>query len=263
MDPTQYLLNISTKIFFRLCLVMHSVTCMRPRAPIKQPMSYDRISNEWRLKGFTFGASGSGLTLWGHTDKGYRQRTTLNAECGTTAAIAADYSTGGERLTKQMAGARYIPLPLFLEPDEAGRRLAEFMALRRAESLNIAGNGIHTLHGKGWTQDAVDLWLFECLSIALKLYPIAWIQSGGQTGLDFSGAICAARLEVPAHILFPAGFIQRDVKGVDKPQDPVALLALIQTRALMLPSLFRTSTQESSSLAQQDSQIRDHNNPHP
>lgn len=198
-------------------------------------MGIEQIDRTWRRQGFTLGASGGGVDLWAHTDSGYRRRTQANAECDATAAIAADYSSGGERLTKQLAGPRYIPLPLFLEPDEAGRRLAEFMGQRKARSLNIAGNGIHTLDSKGWTQDAVDLWLFECLKVALGSHPVEWIQSGGQTGLDLSGAICAARLGVRAAILFPAGFKQRDIAGADMAHDPTALIETILARAKLLP----------------------------
>ena len=198
-------------------------------------MSINARTQAWSRQNFIQGALGSGIEIWAHRDSGYSKRTLENAQCDVTAAIAADYSTGGERLTKNMARDRYIPLPLFLDEDVAGERLGALMLSKNAKTLNIAGNGIHTLGKKNWTQDAVDLWLFKCLAAALSIHRPEWIQSGGQTGLDLSGAICAAHLGVPALILLPAGFKQRGADGVDRVQDPVALLAEIEHRAALLP----------------------------
>lgn len=186
---------------------------------------------KWESKGYELGAHGRGLEIWAHEDAGYRKRTTANAECDVTMAVAADYSTGGERLTKQMAGARYIALPLYLDAPEAGARLAQFMKERGAKSLNVAGNGIYTMNEKGWTQGAVDQWIFDCLRIAHGIQPIWRIQSGGQTGADMSGAFAARALDIPAKILFPKGFKQRGIDQNDFLNDPTQLLALIDKRS--------------------------------
>lgn len=183
---------------------------------------------------FKKGAAEGCVELWAHTDTGYRKRTQANAQCGATMATAADYSTGGERLTKQMAGDQYIPLPFYLDADEAGRRLAEFMASKRAASLNIAGNGIYTLEAKGWSQEGANEWLILCLATAHAIRPIGRIQSGGQTGIDWSGAVCAHRLGIPALILFPQGFKQRGADGVDKERDPTELMAQIRIESAKL-----------------------------
>lgn len=198
-------------------------------------MEIEEVERIWKSRGYAHGGRMGGVSLWAHDHPGYHKRTQANAECDATIAVAADYSTGGERLTKQVAGPRYLPLPLFLDPEEAGSRLKEFLEQRRARSLNVAGNGIYTLESKGWSQDAVDAWLHVCLRTGLLYRRLAWIQSGGQTGLDMSGAICAAKLGVPALILMPAGFKQRDATGSDSPQDPASLLALIHERARSLP----------------------------
>ena len=209
-------------------------------------MEIDARRQAWRRQGFVLGAEGSGVEIWAHRDPGYSKRTWENAQCEVTAAIAADYSTGGERLTKDMARDRYLPLPLFLDEDVAGERLGRFMATKSARALNIAGNGIHTLGKKHWSQDAVDLWLAKCLDSALRIHRPEWIQSGGQTGLDFSGAICARHFGLPALILLPAGFKQRGADGVDRSKDPVALLADIEMRAAALPCHGPSSTGSSS-----------------
>lgn len=186
---------------------------------------------KWESKGYELGAHVRDLEIWAHEDAGYRKRTSANAECDVTMAVAADYSTGGERLTKQMAGARYIALPLYLDPPEAGVRLAQFMKDRSAKSLNIAGNGIYTMTEKGWSQEAVDQWIFNCVRTAHAIHPIWRIQSGGQTGADMSGAFAAKALGIPAKILFPKGFKQRGVDQSDFLNNPTELLAYIEARA--------------------------------
>lgn len=198
-------------------------------------MGHQETISAWRRLGFEKGAAGKRVELWAHTDPGYRRRTQANAECDATMATAADYSTGGERLTKQMAGGRYIPLPLYLDADEAGRRLANFMASKGARSLNVAGNGIHTLGAKGWSQPEANAWIFLCLSTANAIHPIERVQSGGQTGMDWAGAVAAAKLGLPALILFPQGFKQRGADGVDRGRDPAELMLALGAEAAALP----------------------------
>lgn len=198
--------------------------------------AHDSIGRSWLAKKFAFGAAGDGVEIWSHFDTGYRMRTFANAECDATMAAAADYSTGGERLTKTAAGPRYAMLPFYLDADEAGRRLAEFMGQRRAKSLNVAGNGIYTLRAKGMDQPQCDRWIFECIGLAHSIHPIARIQSGGQTGVDMAGAVAAHALGIPAKILMPPRFIQRLEDGIDRPQDPQALLDDIHQRSAWLRS---------------------------
>lgn len=196
--------------------------------------AHDTIGKKWIAKGYAFGGSKQGIELWAHSDRGYSKRTLANAECDITMAAAADYSTGGERLTKQVAGARYVQLPFYLDGDEAGRRLAEAMGKKSARSLNVAGNGIYTLEAKGMSQAQSDQWVFECISTAHAMHRIERIQSGGQTGVDMSGAVAAFALGIPAKILFPADFTQRHADGIDRAQDPSALLDLIEERSAAL-----------------------------
>lgn len=166
------------------------------------------------------------FALFEHQHPSYPPRTRLNAQMADlTCAIAADLSTAGERLTAQMAADRYLPLPLFLEPEEAAERLSKMMRDRRARSLNVAGNGMHTLHQKGWSQDRLDDWVLSAIRQAHAAFPIAWIHSGGQTGADSSGAVAALALGIPGRSLFPKGYRQRSEKGFDFSGDPAALMA--------------------------------------
>jgi hypothetical protein len=200
-------------------------------------MDQQETISAWKRMGFTLGSQVGCVELWAHTDTGYRKRTQANAECDVTMATAADYSTGGERLTKQMAAERYIALPFYLDADEAGRRLADWMGSRRARSLNVAGNGIYTLEEKGWSQETASAWILDCLSTAHAIRPIERIQSGGQTGIDWAAAVCSYKLGIPSLILFPQGFKQRGVDGIDKTQDPSQLITQIVSQAALLPSL--------------------------
>lgn len=196
----------------------------------------------WQKRGCVLGAKFGAIELWEHSEPGYSKRTSDNAKCDVTMATAADYSTGGERMTKQFAGNRYIPLPLFLDADEAGRRLAEFMQKLGARSLNVAGNGIATLSVKHWTQEAVNQWIYECIATAHAIRPIERIQSGGQTGIDMSGAIAAHRLGIPAKILFPQGYKQRGEDSRDKPRQVLELISEIEASSAALAPFPRPPT---------------------
>lgn len=179
------------------------------------------------------------IYLQEHFSSAYTGRTLQNVKSADlTCACAADYSSPGERLTEKLATDiskdKYLRLPLYLTPAEASTRLVERLHQTGFRSLNIAGNGIHTLHKKNWTQAQVDEWLEEVIYLTLESQPIDFMVSGGQTGLDMSGAICAARFNIPAIITFPKGFIQRNEKGFDKPQKPEDIAQWIEREALRL-----------------------------
>jgi hypothetical protein len=208
--------------------------CIQNGANMFSKTSWDDQAQRWLRQGFSLGAKINDLEVWEHCAPGYAKRTGENAQRDATVAIAADYSTGGERLTAQLAGARYIALPFYLDEDEAGKRLAEFMAKLNASSLNVAGNGIETLTKKGWPQQVTNQWVFDCLACAHALRNIDSVQTGGQTGVDMAGAIAGSRLGLPTRVLMPQGFKQRDENGRDFGNDPSALIEMILTSAQAL-----------------------------
>lgn len=165
----------------------------------------------------------SPLLLTCSTVPGYAHRTRENAQaCDLTVAFALDFMTGGERLTRSAAGEpRYVKLPMWGATEE---ELAEdlLLALRRtcARSLNVAGNGLHTL-SKHWGNNAertVDQIVLRVLSMTQAEHPVELVRSGGQTGADTAGIRAAAALGVPAHAHFPPGFLYRPMDGVDRTQ---------------------------------------------
>ena len=158
------------------------------------------------------------LVVAEHTSAGYAGRTRANARSAQlTAAFALDYNTGGERLTHRVAGASYVALPLTATPLQNARMLYRALRDRQASTLNIAGNGIRTLHQHGWTQMQVDFAVLTTISRVHAHWPLTHIFSGGQTGADLSGLIAAQVLGIPATGTFPLGFIQRGINGLDVP----------------------------------------------
>jgi hypothetical protein len=147
---------------------------------------------------------------------GYRERTRYNAaSADLTVAIAVDYDTAGERLTKSSAGDRYLPLPYPDEALQAARKLYHEMKLRGANSLNIAGNGLTHWKLKGIAQRELNQYVHDILALVHAYRPISSIRSGGQTGTDIAGLVAAVKIGIPATGTFPTGFLQRDRFGND------------------------------------------------
>lgn len=177
------------------------------------------------------------LVLRAHTSPSYPPRTFENAGgADLTAAFARDFSTAGERLTKKAAGGRYVALPLDASALENARLLFAALRERGVErpTLNIAGNGIYSLAPAGWTQDRVNAYLLDVLCPVHTHWPLGRVVSGGQTGVDWAGAVAATALGISAQMTFPAGFLQRGLSNVDAPGDVRALrrLALEEAEAL-------------------------------
>ncbi|MBC7088636.1 MAG: hypothetical protein H5T96_09275 [Tissierellales bacterium] len=168
-----------------------------------------------------------------HPTFGYRERTIRNASADITIAIAADFTSAGERLTKSaVLNQKKIYLP-FSTDIFASRNEIEISAARIAReinkkanqnngrvSLNIAGNGIYTLNRvyKGYTQNSIDkftLELFQAVKDRLNSNVNLSVRTGGQTGFDESGAKAAISLGFPTTILAPKGWTFRNIKGQD------------------------------------------------
>ena len=151
-----------------------------------------------------------------HASSGFAERTKQNADAaGATVAIATNFETAGERLTKRVAGNKYFPLGFDVPVAKAGLRLAKFMRSMGTTTLNVAGNGIYTLVKSGMTQQSVNQHVHDIIAAAHKLLPITHIVSGGQTGVDIAGAVAAKALGIPATITLPQGFRQRNEANQD------------------------------------------------
>lgn len=156
------------------------------------------------------------LRIEQHTSDRYPPRTWINAtSADLTVAIAVDYSTKGELLTHRAAGEAYLALPLEWEPLDAARELWRAMQARDARSLNVAGNGISTMAKHGWSQEAINAWVFQVIGKVHEHRPIQFIRSGGQTGADIAGLVAAYALGIDCLGLFPKRYLQRSSENVD------------------------------------------------
>lgn len=161
-------------------------------------------------------AKKAGVHIRQHASAGFAERTKENANAaGATVAIATNFETAGERLTKRAAGDKYFALGFDVPAAKAGLRLAKFMRSMGTTTLNVAGNGIYTLVKSGMTQQSVNQHVHDIIAAAHKLLPITNIVSGGQTGVDIAGAVAAKALGIPATITLPQGFRQRNEANQD------------------------------------------------
>lgn len=154
---------------------------------------------------------------------GYRNRTIKNASADATIAIAVDFNSAGEKLTKTSVlnqGKQYIPLD-FNDSSISKERVDKIVGMLNqvnAKTLNIAGNGIYTMKGR-FTQAQVDEFTYDLLKAIIESprlnNKIESIRSGGQTGFDEAGAKAAQRLGIKTIVLAPKGWTFRDENGQD------------------------------------------------
>ncbi len=155
---------------------------------------------------------------------GYPARTKENVlKSDVTIAIATDFNTAGEKLTKRLCvenGKLYVHIDLnntSLDPTRIARIVTKINQLGDKEIVvNFAGNGIYSLK-----QTQHDL--FEWIAVLLRditMHPqlepkIVFVRSGGQTGIDEAGVKAAEHLNIPAMVLAPKGWQYRDVRHRD------------------------------------------------
>lgn len=171
------------------------------------------------------------ITFTTSSASGYRQRTIENAEAADlTIAFATDFSTAGERLTRNAAGRKYVAVPLAI--GMTAQDLAEYIesainlhyeaeGKERNEipsfTLNIAGNGMQTLAKSGFSQESVNALFSEAFRIVLTHgYSFSSVRSGGQTGIDEAGVRAAADNGIPAIVHTTADWRWRGADGVDR-----------------------------------------------
>lgn len=166
-----------------------------------------------------------------HDDPSYVGRTKENASAHATIAIASNFGSAGERLTKKLVldqGNIYIPIDIkngLIITDEIVlfivRELNKSIGTNILDNyihLNIAGNGIYTLKGQ-YTQDQLDEYTFTLLDKVFN-HPdikvkVVLIRTGGQTGLDESGAKAGLKMGINTLIVCPKGWKYRDKFGND------------------------------------------------
>jgi len=139
----------------------------------------------------------------------YADRTRTNANADVTIAIATDFNTPGEKLTKKAVnqnGKLYLPINIQdgnikLTKSVINNLVEKIKALGKDSiELNIAGNGIYSFNQTN--QDTLNKYLTklieELLNNGIKIH---LIRSGGQTGIDEAGIIAAINNNIPAKVL--------------------------------------------------------------
>lgn len=153
-----------------------------------------------------------------HTSSNYAHRTKYNASSAdVTIALAFDLNTHGEKLTKKSAGAKYIGFSIDKNScvNDIVREIYAFLMIKKAKSVNIAGNGIYTLTEYGCSQRNINLFVFRIFESLGRHYNIDKVYTGGQTGVDLAGAIAAHMMGHHVIMTLPNGFKQRFADGVD------------------------------------------------
>jgi len=156
------------------------------------------------------------FTIIEHKSSSYAPRTYVNAASAQlTVAIASDFNTAGERLTKKAAGDNYLHLDISAPAIENARKLYSVMKKYNITTLNIAGNSIHTLSKCGFTQEDVNYYVYEILALVTNHLKVDKVVSGMQSGIDLAGAVAAKVLGIPFVGTMPNGYKQRWENGVD------------------------------------------------
>jgi predicted kinase len=163
---------------------------------------------------------------------GYRNRTIKNASADATIAMAIDFNSAGEKLTKSSVlsqNKKYIPVDankLEVTEQRVNNIVNSLNSINKQRnlfdnngiSLNIAGNGLYTMKGK-YTQEQIDEFTYQLLKAVVESpnlkNKIEFIRTGGQTGFDEAGAKAGIRLGIPTTILAPKGWVFRDINGRD------------------------------------------------
>lgn len=164
------------------------------------------------------------------TSADYGDRTRENAKADATLALAADFDSLGEKLTRRSVeklNKKYIGIPV---PSKAksndlkvDQKAVDFVVNGlnevNAKTLNIAGNGLYTMKDLGYTQEDLDNMVYSLLKAVVESpklkAKIESVRTGGQTGFDEAGAKAAIKLGIPTTILAPKGWKFRDINSKD------------------------------------------------
>lgn len=144
----------------------------------------------------------------------YRERTIENAKADATIAIATDFTTRWEQLTKNAVNSnnkKYIPLDWnsLIINEQRINRIVDDLNSVSAKTLNIAWNWIYTMEWK-YTQEQVDNFTYELLKWVLSSdrlkNKIVSIRSWWQTWFDEAWIKAWVKLWIPTKILAPKWF---------------------------------------------------------
>ena len=161
--------------------------------------------------------SNRGINFVTSPSKNYADRTRANVEWSDiTIALAEDFSTAGEKLTKTVAGNKYVSANISNDVSTIVNNIYNQLVSKgktKDIKLNIAGNGIYSLKD---TQSQYDAKLIDIIKgLQAKGVTISEIRSGGQTGIDEAGAKAGQFLNIKTTITSTSDFKFRNKQGVD------------------------------------------------
>lgn len=166
---------------------------------------------------------------------GYAARTKTNVKMADlTVAIATDFRSRGELLTKKLAGAKYLAIKFGTPAKEAVKVILEYMKQHEVLVINVAGNGIYTLHKEGIDQHKCNVYVYRILRLLQKSRPDIEIRSGGQTGIDIAAAIACYVLNIKCTVHYPKGFMFRDMEGQDRFASTDIIKKFIRSQAMLV-----------------------------
>jgi hypothetical protein len=181
-----------------------------------------------------FGRDAEDAIVFTESRGGYRERTVENATANDvdfTLAFGVDFSTYGELATAKAAGDSLIQTRLNvaqgggldLSPKavkEAVRGIVEVLPEEYVNGepcgLNIAGNGLYTLSGRGITQEQSDEFVTRVVDgLRKEGMVVSSIRTGGQSGIDEAGAVAGVVLDIPTTVNAPKGYVFRKADNKD------------------------------------------------
>ena len=148
----------------------------------------------------------------------YQGRTKENADWSdVTMALAENFGTAGEKLTRRVAGDKYVYSGLLNNSASqiVDNLYKQLIAKGKTKNikLNIAGNGIYGMkEDQGYYNDLVTQVL---KGLQDKGITISAVRSEGQSGIDEAGIIAAQRLGIPNEVHTTANYMFRDKSGRD------------------------------------------------
>jgi hypothetical protein len=199
---------------------------------------------------------------------GYKNRTIKNASADATIALAYDFNSAGERLTKSSVlgqNKKYISLTIPKKTETSDISKADIKTQIKiivdqlnsvnATTLNIAGNGIYTMRDAGWNQEEVDLITYRLLKGVVESpnlkNKIVSIRSGGQTGFDEAGAKAGIKLGLPTIVLAPKGWTFRNESGTDISNEQAFKARFTSTQPFTTVKGINISTKSSDKLGRE------------
>jgi hypothetical protein len=149
---------------------------------------------------------------------GYTERTVTNASADATILFSQNFNSSGTILTvksviEQNKKLIQIDLNNFKISQDRIDKTVQMLNSVGAKTINIAGNGMYTLSRSksSLTQKQIDNFVFEFLS-QVVVHPqlenkVELIRSGGQTGVDESGAKAGFKLGIKTLVYCPNGWM--------------------------------------------------------